>query len=228
MTNPIPDPLWKLTCERNSTIIIPYATLVERSAMTSFKRYAKMKHLTFLLITYLFLINQSFADKKVGSVSDANSINELPKAWVEQQGSNVLLYAKYIESLGLKHITPDKVLHPHFKRRGSISNSIPPKHLWKNIAELLKVVDQLSANLDAEVKPFISAYRNPKYNKSVKGRPTSSSLKNMAVRVSFVGVNPVEVGFAARKLRSEGAFKGGVGVYSTSVHIDSRGTNADW
>lgn len=187
-----------------------------------------MKSLTLLLITYLFLNGQSFADKEEGSVSDANSINGLPKAWVEQQGSNVLLYAKYIESLGLKHITPDKVLHPHFKRRGSTLNSIPPKHLWKNIADLLKVVDQLSANLGVEIRPFISAYRNPKYNRSVRGRPTSLYLKNMAVRVSFVGVNPVEVGFAVRKLRSEGAFKGGVGVYSTSVHIDSRGTNADW
>ena len=36
----------------------------------------------------------------------------------------------------------------------------------------------------------------------------------------------------ARALRSmrddEGLFKGGVGLYASFVHLDTRGTNADW
>jgi len=76
--------------------------------------------------------------------------------------------------------------------------------------------------------PFISAYRSPEYNKSVRGKSSSYALANKAVKISFVNVTSRQVGEAARKLRSADFFRGGIGVYSSFVYLDTRGVNASW
>jgi lysozyme len=46
------------------------------------------------------------------------------------------------------------------------------------------------------------------------------------VRGSPVG--PTEWANALRQMRSAGRFKGGIGTYPGFVHVDTRGSNADW
>lgn len=152
----------------------------------------------------------------------------IPQSWVDAKGPDVLRYANYIKGLRLKNITPRMVLAPHFKTRGRTGNSLPPRHMWKNIAPTLRVLDLMSSRMRAPIRELLSIYRSPRYNAAVRGRSGSIHKQNRAVDVQFSGVSPGNVSALARKLRSAGTFSGGVGRYSSFTHIDTRGYNADW
>ena len=155
-------------------------------------------------------------------------VKGIPQAWVDKKGLDVLRYANFIQDLGLKNITPYLVLYPHFKTRGRTNNSIPPRRLWSNIVPTLKVIDKIATHLNAKLKPFVSVYTSPSYNRAVRGRSRSQRLVNNSVSIQFYNVSSYTVGKVARQFRSAGHFKGGVGVYSSFVKIDTRGHNVDW
>ena len=153
---------------------------------------------------------------------------KLPDEWVMLKGNALVRYAKYIESLGLKKVEVNEVLAPHFKQHKGVPNDLPPQKMWKDIAKVLQVVDKLASDLDANDRRFIKVYMSPAYNKARGGSVRSFYTKNMAVRIAFDGIPVSVIGRAARKLRDDGAFKGGIGIYPDSVHIDTRGDNVDW
>ncbi|MFK7909348.1 MAG: YcbK family protein [Akkermansiaceae bacterium] len=152
----------------------------------------------------------------------------IPHAWVQAKGSDVLRYAKFIQKLRLRNITPRMVLAPHFKTRGSVQNSIPPKSYWKKMAPTLKVIDKMITRIGAPLKEITSAYRSPRYNRAVGGKSKSYHMQNMACDIQFRGVSPYHAAYVAKQLRSQGYYKGGIGRYSSFVHVDTRGTNVDW
>lgn len=156
------------------------------------------------------------------------AVEGIPQSWVDQKGKDVLRYANYIKGLRLKNITPKMVLAPHFKTRGRTRNSLPPRHMWKNIAPTLRVLDIMSTRMKAPIGELLSIYRSPAYNSAVRGRSGSIHKQNRAIDVKFSGVSPRTVSAVARKFRSNGTFSGGVGRYSSFTHIDTRGYNADW
>jgi len=144
----------------------------------------------------------SVREAKAGLFYSTKPVKGIPQSWVDSKGLDVLRYANYIKGLRLKNMTPYTVLYPHFKTRGRYHNSIPPRYLWRNIAATLKVIDKMSTK--------------------------SQHLVNNAVDVQFYGVSAYNVSSVARRFRSAGHFKGGVGRYSTFTHVDTRGHNADW
>ncbi|MGB0774576.1 MAG: YcbK family protein [Akkermansiaceae bacterium] len=152
----------------------------------------------------------------------------IPQSWVKLKGSNVNRYANYVKSLRLKNITPRMVLAPHFKTRGSVVNSLPPRSTWKKMGPTLKVIDRMASEMGAPVKAIISAYRSPRYNRAVGGKSKSYHMSNQATDVVFHGVSPWHVASVARFLRKKRKFEGGVGRYSGFVHVDTRGYNVDW
>ena len=152
----------------------------------------------------------------------------IPQEWVNKKGLDVLRYANYIKGLRLKNITPKMVLAPHFKTRGRTGNTLPPKEMWSNIAPTLRVIDVMSSQLRAPVKELLSIYRSPRYNRAVRGKSKSIHMQNRAIDVKFEGVSSWSVSKTARKLRTRGIYKGGVGHYSSFTHVDTRGYNADW
>ena len=170
----------------------------------------------------------SIREAKAGLFYSTKPVEGIPQAWVNSKGLEVLRYANYIKGLKLKNVSPYMVLHPHFKTRGRQHNSIPPRYMWKNITATLRVIDAMSSRMRARPKPFTSVYRSPTYNRAVRGRSGSQHLVNRAVDIQFNGVSAGTVSAVARKMRSEGLFKGGVGRYSSFTHVDTRGTNADW
>ncbi len=155
-------------------------------------------------------------------------VKGIPQSWVGDKGPDVLRYANFIQDLGLKNITPYDILYPYFKTRSKNTSSIPPRHLWQNIAPTLRVVDELASRLKAKTKPFLSIYRSPAHNRILRGRSKSQRLTNGALSVQFYGVDASKVTKAARQLRKEGFFKGGIGAYTSFTHIDTRGHNLDW
>ena len=51
----------------------------------------------------------------------------------KQRVQMLLVMPRYIQSLNLRNITPRMVLAPHFKSRGGVSNSLPPKTYWQKL-----------------------------------------------------------------------------------------------
>jgi len=152
----------------------------------------------------------------------------IPASWVKLKGPDVYRYANFVKGLRLRNITPRMVLEPHFKNRGYITNSLPPRHLWKKMGPTLKIIDKMASEMGTPVRSIISAYRSPRYNSAVRGKSKSLHMKNQAVDVIFRGVSPYHAASVARRLRDKRKFKGGVGQYSSFVHVDTRGYNADW
>lgn len=152
----------------------------------------------------------------------------IPSSWVRKKGTNVYRYANFIKSLGLRNITPRMVLAPHFNVRGYTSNSLPPKSQWKKMAPTLKIIDRMAREMGRPVDCVLSAYRSPRYNRAVGGKSRSLHMQNQAVDVRFHGASPRHVASVARYLRKKRKFSGGVGRYSSFVHVDTRGYNADW
>ncbi|MGB1129241.1 MAG: D-Ala-D-Ala carboxypeptidase family metallohydrolase [Haloferula sp.] len=156
------------------------------------------------------------------------NLSGLPRHWVALQGHNLPAYADFLAGLKLKYVTPRQVIDAHAKRRGSVWNMLPPKHMWKNMAPTLKAVDKVGAQLGRPVKEVVSAYRSPAYNRRCAGASRGSwHQANVAVDVKFP-VSSWTVSKTSRSLRSRGLFRGGVGHYSGFTHIDTRGHNVDW
>ncbi len=152
----------------------------------------------------------------------------IPHAWVQAKGEDVMRYARFIQSLNLRNITPRMVLAPHFKTRGHTKNTLPPKCHWNGIAATLRVADKLVVRMGAPLREITSAYRSPRYNRAVGGKSHSYHMKNIALDLQYRGVSAHHVNYVAKQLRKEGVFKGGVGRYPTFTHIDTRGTNVSW
>lgn len=152
----------------------------------------------------------------------------IPESWVRLKGNNVNRYANYIKGLGLRNITPRMVIAPHFKTRGRVGNSLPPRSMWKKMGPTLKVIDRMAGEMGLPVKSILSAYRSPRYNSAVRGNSNSLHKANQAIDVVFHGATPYYVASIARYLRKKRKFSGGVGRYGSFVHVDTRGYNADW
>lgn len=92
----------------------------------------------------------------------------------------------------------------------------------------IRLVKGLQALRDLIKLPIIinSATRCPKHNKSVGGVPNSQHVLGRAADIRVEGMSPSVV---ARKAEQVEVFRnGGIGVYSTFVHVDVRGHKARW
>lgn len=70
-----------------------------------------------------------------------------------------------------------------------------------------------------------SAYRTPGKNKAVGGQAYSQHLYGRAADIKVKGVSPKKVAAYVETLLKN---KGGIGIYSTFVHVDTRATKARW
>ena len=153
----------------------------------------------------------------------------LPSSWVASQGErSIQSYADYLAGLRLKYVTPMQVIESHAKKKGSVWNALPPRSMWRNMGTSLKVTDKIAAQVGTPVREVTSAYRSPAYNRRCPGAKSQSwHMKNCALDLKFATYSS-RVAAAARYLRSKGVFKGGVGRYSSFIHVDTRGHNVDW
>lgn len=157
-----------------------------------------------------------------------SSRDAIPADWTRILGAATSEYTAFLERLKLRFLPASKILAPHLKQHGSVRNSLPPSSLWSNLPPTLLVADKIAEKLGEPVLEVISAYRSPAYNATCPGGKTQSQhLRNGALDLVFRSA-PREVAAVARDLRSQGVFRGGVGVYRDFTHVDTRGTNADW
>jgi lysozyme len=88
-----------------------------------------------------------------------------------------------------------------------------------------KVLDEARKRLGASIR-ITSAYRSPAYNKRIGGVSNSTHVRFNAT--DLVTAQPASLYLVLLDLRREGMFKGGLGLYRSFVHLDTRGTNATW
>lgn len=142
-------------------------------------------------------------------------------------------FVSFVAALGVKHFKPYELLamghqhsDPHSPAYGL--NTRPPRDMWDNIARTVQILDKLRELLSASIA-ISSAYRSPAYNKKIAGAAASQHTRFNALDFSVRSVSsPADWAAVLRQMRADGLFRGGIGVYNTFVHVDTRGTNIDW
>lgn len=114
----------------------------------------------------------------------------------------------------------NKKLSTNFKVKEFACNDGSDKILIDT--ELVELLQKLRNHFG---KPIIinSAYRTSSYNKKVGGSTNSQHLLGKASDIKINGVNPILVAMYAEKLNA-----GGIGVYKTFTHVDTRTKNSRW
>lgn len=141
---------------------------------------------------------------------------------------------RFVDDLGLRYFKGRELTWLWSRTRKGVSNSVPPESLWQNCIQPLVVLDEIRHRI-GPIR-ITSFYRSPAYNEAVGGERQSYHKVFMAID-STSAKDPRWVGGVARELRGTrvklpggGSFvwKGGIGIYPTFVHIDTRGINANW
>jgi hypothetical protein len=145
---------------------------------------------------------------------------------------DIAAFTVMIDGLNLKYFKPEDFLvlgGHHYSGPCKGKNTAPPRTLWQNILPTARVLDLLREKLGAPLRT-LSVYRSPAYNACIPG--SASGSMHMKFRaVDFVcddQKNAVHWAKTLKELRDASVFKGGIGVYPTFVHVDTRGWNANW
>lgn len=110
------------------------------------------------------------------------------------------------------------------------NNTDPPQNVYSKVVPLVRVLDEIRSRIGGPVR-LLSVYRSPAYNSAVGGVSGSRHMEFDAA-----DLQATEPGFGssldwfriAKDLRNEGLFQGGIGLYESFIHVDTRGVNATW
>ena len=142
-------------------------------------------------------------------------------------------FVAFIGGLGLQHFSADEFLFMGGSNNSGACkglNTFPPKALWVNIKNTAQMLDQIRVQMGASIR-INSCYRSPAYNTCVGGEPNSFHSRFFAIDFTCQAGTPEIWRRVAARLRDENPkFEGGIGVYHSQnfVHIDTRGSRADW
>lgn len=115
-----------------------------------------------------------------------------------------------------------------------------PWNLIANVKELAENLQVLRDELNAEDKaknpkaPEVgisinSAFRNDSYNAKIGGAPESEHEDCQAADITRKGRTPNQIAEKIEQLiKSKKMKQGGIGIYKSWVHYDTRGTAARW
>ena len=146
--------------------------------------------------------------------------------------STVEKFDKWAAGLELDHFSPHELRFmggSHYDPRSKAYglNDLPPRALWDNIANVAKAADMARGELGSPIR-VLSAYRSPEYNRAIRGARASRHLQFDALDLAPMDGRVATLHRILVRLRKQGVFTGGIGRYPSFVHIDNRGTAADW
>ncbi len=137
-------------------------------------------------------------------------------------------YNDFLLSLNLRHLSAGEIIDPHRGVADGIENTLPPRHLWEKLAPTLRAADELRERLELPLCRITSGYRSPRYNAIIPGAVRGSyHTRNQALDLIYF-CSARKAFQMALQLRKEGFFRGGIGLYPTFIHLDTRGYAATW
>lgn len=109
------------------------------------------------------------------------------------------------------------------------SGASMPKDVLDNIKELANNLQVLRETVGRPVK-ITSGWREKSHNAKIKGAAKNSQhIYGRAADIKVSGFTPKQIANIIEKLIKAGKMKqGGLGVYSSWVHYDTRGKKARW
>lgn len=139
--------------------------------------------------------------------------------------TNQQQFQKLLTSWGVTNFTAAEFFYRGASDAKLQLNTDPPAALWPNMEQTAKVLQEARNRLGKPIR-ITSAFRNPVYNRKIGGVANSTHVQFNAT--DLVTAQPASLYLILLDLRREGFFKGGLGLYRSFVHIDSRGVNATW
>lgn len=107
-----------------------------------------------------------------------------------------------------------------------VKNDTPPVERWHRILFTVRLAEMLREEFGATT--VNSAYRSPEYNAAVGGEDASRHMENDALDLRCATGTPAQWAASLCEKRRQGKFAGGIGTYSSFIHVDTRGLNRDW
>jgi lysozyme len=139
--------------------------------------------------------------------------------------TNQQQFQKLLNSWGIINFTAAEFFYRGASDTKLQLNTDPPAALWPNMETTAKVLQEARNRLKSPIR-LTSIFRSPAYNKRIGG--VSNSTHCVFNATDLVCAQPASLYLVLLDLRREGAFKGGLGLYRSFVHLDSRGHNATW
>ena len=141
-------------------------------------------------------------------------------------------FTQGFQRLKLEHFTAREFLTMgagHFDSRspGYGLNTHPPRVLWAKIYKLARVMDKIREEVGAPIQ-LHSVFRNDRYNLAIGGAPLSQHKLGQAADISSPRRTALHLWRHAVRERNDGTFEGGIGLYDDFVHVDIRGSRANW
>ena len=134
-------------------------------------------------------------------------------------------FQRLLDKWGVKNFTAREFFYRGASDERLQLNTDPPAELWPNMEQTAKVLDEARRRLKAPIR-LTSIFRSEAYNRRIGGvRNSSHRLFNAA---DCVTEHPAKLYLLLMDMRREGLFKGGLGLYRSFVHLDTRGHNATW
>lgn len=137
-----------------------------------------------------------------------------------------VLYAEWLTGHGLRFGFAGEIATLATRVKKGVMNDTPPEPLWPNIIPTVHLVELIREQFGPTT--IHSAYRSRAYNAAVATSTDSQHSHNRALDFSCEQGKPSDWHRALRRMRNAGVFVGGLGLYRTFVHVDTRGVNADW
>lgn len=143
----------------------------------------------------------------------------------------MVAFRQFFDGLGAQNFTADEfmVLGPSHHGNGACAgkNALPERGLWDNVKPLVAAMDAIRVALGSPVR-ITNCFRAEAYNSCIGGVSRSQHKQFRAADFVSSSGNSQDWADAARRVRDNGGFAGGIGIYNGFVHIDVRGSNADW
>jgi hypothetical protein len=144
---------------------------------------------------------------------------------LEEVVSSQAAFQRRLDQWQVKHFTAREFFFRGASDAVLKLNTDPPASLWPNMQATAKAADEARRRLKAPIR-ITSAYRNPVYNRRIGGVSNSTHVRFNAL--DLVCAEPASLYLILLDMRREGFYKGGLGLYRSFVHLDTRGHNATW
>lgn len=117
----------------------------------------------------------------------------------------------------------DGKVSKHFRVREFASKDGADKVLIDD--DLVALLEDIREAAGGKAITINSGYRSPEHNAAVGGVSNSQHVKGTAADIVVDGTDPLTVGQIAEHYLNK---KGGIGVYQTFTHVDTRTTRSRW